>query len=135
MARSVRDSGGRLTAEDDLLRPSLSRSDDIHVVRNPWRPSHLVVASFLVGPVGAGLLLGWNFERLGMRRHAVRCLLGFLALALVVVVTTVVLRSQGVIDSSNKADMRLARVIGQALTGFLAVGVSRLQESRFAHYE
>jgi hypothetical protein len=64
--------GGRIVPDHathgDLLRPSLTESDDATGFDRPWSPFGIVWVAAIGGLLPSGVLLALNFRRLGMAR-------------------------------------------------------------------
>ncbi|MGE3166601.1 MAG: hypothetical protein AB7O52_17000 [Planctomycetota bacterium] len=51
---------------NELFKPTLEARHDVAGLRQPWDPRHLMIATFLCGPLTGGLLFTANCARLGL---------------------------------------------------------------------
>ncbi len=64
------------TIDPDLLRPSLTKADDMIGFRNPSSPQIVFLIALICGPEIGGMLFAWNAWRLGLPRQAALLAIG-----------------------------------------------------------
>lgn len=99
--------------------------------RPPLDPWALVVASFVLAPIGAGIVLSVNDARLGARDRAPLTFYLFFFVALLGYLVLARLHAEHVVSFRSRAGWLAARVVLGLVAGGLAWWWSRRQHARF----
>ena len=118
---------------DDLLRSSLTESDDAIGFDRPWSPGLLVWVAFLGGLPAAGAMYALNFRRLGMPSAAP--LTFAVAMVLFLVAQGYAASRITVAPTIDFDTRRLYRFGLQALAVLFALVVAAVQRKRFRLFE
>lgn len=117
---------------DDLFRPTIGRDlDDLGAARPALPPNALFLVTFFGGAAGGGILWTLNFVRLGMRRQAWICGLGFGALWLAILMVLVAVHGGDAAEGASwSGDPTIDRVTYRLATLLAAFVAWRFQRTR-----
>ncbi len=146
-----------LAHDADLFEPTLDTHHDARGFRRPFEPSSLPVAVFFCGPLFGGVLVAWNWLRLGVRANVSRTLLLFVGLWLSIgvgsfyaVVQPALAQREaaafGQTESETRAAEatskgaerernRLVQFVGQVLSVLPTLWIAKRQQRRFRIHE
>ena len=124
----------QLSPQDDLLKPTLAKNDDVTGFANPWNPDSLVMAAFFAGPFAGGFLIAQNFKRLGIPDRFGPALGLFVGIGFLATMTLTSLIRFECIDLADPTTRLICRWGTRGATIVLALIVTRWQKQRFRLY-
>lgn len=120
-----------VNAMADLLRPTLTETDDSVGIHQPWRPQTLLFLTFLFGSLAGSILFALNSKRLGLKREFWVFLLGGLALVVILQSTVLAAALHWQIDRQAENSWLLLRSVRRVIPVVIGWFVSAPQRRRF----
>ncbi|WP_372364946.1 hypothetical protein [Candidatus Uabimicrobium sp. HlEnr_7] len=117
--------------DNDLLSPTLTIEDESIGIDEPWNPNIILFITFFFGLITGGLLLAYNFGRLGMGKYLRLTIIITIFLATIISVCTFLLIAENIIDVKNSKEKTLLRVGQRGLSLFIAFCIIRKQRKRY----